>query len=95
MPIGEVRENARPAHIEKEITKEEKEVFEGWLRGKWDEKDRLMGEFGENGEFPRGEQGRVEVEVRMRAGDWILLASSQVFLFLVVFFVRKAWRFIS
>jgi hypothetical protein len=64
------------------------------LRGRWEEKDQLMGYFGEKGEFPEGKQGKVEVEVRMRKGDWIILASTQVFLVVVLWVLREMWRFV-
>ncbi|GAA5839519.1 hypothetical protein JCM11251_002746 [Rhodosporidiobolus azoricus] len=89
VPLGTVRESARPAHIEQEITKEEKKVFEEWLRERWAEKDQLMGEFGEKGSFPPGKQQRVEVEIKMRPADWVVLASVPIVLMVWVLVVRK------
>ncbi|GAA5870579.1 hypothetical protein JCM8547_002052 [Rhodosporidiobolus lusitaniae] len=92
VPLGEVRASATPRHLENEITPKEKEVFEEWLRGRWSEKDRLMGEFGEKGEFPAGRQGKVEFALRMGKGDWALLGAVQVFLVVVFFVLRRVWR---
>ncbi|GAA5900580.1 hypothetical protein JCM6882_000914 [Rhodosporidiobolus microsporus] len=90
VPLGAVRESARPAHLEGEITPEEKKVFEEWLRARWEEKDKLMGEFGAKGEFPSpGGQGSVEVEIKMRTADWVVLASVPVVLAVAFWLVKR------
>ncbi|GAA5864356.1 hypothetical protein JCM1840_006756 [Sporobolomyces johnsonii] len=87
VPIGNVRKTARPRHLEEELTQGERERFGEWLRGVWEEKDRLMERFGERGAFVAEEEGgdEVEIEVRMRKEDWIRLGSMPVVLWV-------AWR---
>ncbi|GAA6029625.1 hypothetical protein JCM8097_000969 [Rhodosporidiobolus ruineniae] len=93
VPLGAVRTSASPRHLENEITAEEKKVFEEWLRARWEVKDRLMGEFGETGEFPAEE--KVEFEVRMRPADWVVLASIPVALFVAIKVIRTAVALLS
>ncbi|GAA5934190.1 hypothetical protein JCM10213_003724 [Rhodosporidiobolus nylandii] len=88
IPLGAVRNTATPRQIEGEITAEEKDIFERWLRERWAEKDSLMGKFGEKGEFPTGAQGKVEVEVRLRPADYFVLASVPATLFVAYKAVR-------
>lgn len=67
-----------------------------WLRNRWEEKDRLMGQFGATGEFEAGKQGKVEFDIRMRTQDWIALGSVivglAVWIALAVKVVRFLWR---
>ncbi|GAA5918522.1 hypothetical protein JCM1841_003280 [Sporobolomyces salmonicolor] len=91
IPIGNVRPTARPQHLEQELTQEERSRFAEWLRGVWEDKDRLMAQFGERGAFAAEEEGegkanqKVEIELRMRTEDWARLGSVPVVLW-------AAWR---
>ncbi|BGO90566.1 hypothetical protein NBRC10512_005285 [Rhodotorula toruloides] len=96
LPLGTIRPSARPQHIAEEVTSETKQDFDVWLRNRWEEKDRLMGQFGATGEFEAGKQGKVEFDIRMRTQDWIALGSVivglAVWIALAVKVVRFLWR---
>lgn len=96
VPLGTIRPSARPQHIADEVTSEEKQAFDVWLRNRWEEKDRMMGEFGAKGEFDGGQQGQVVFDIRMRTQDWITLASISVglaiWVALAVKVIEIVWR---
>ncbi|GAA5893065.1 lysophospholipid acyltransferase family protein [Sporobolomyces salmoneus] len=102
IPIGQVRQSARPQHIETEITDEERKEFEKWIFERWEMKDRRMGRFKANGrgfEEEEKEGGKVEFEVEMRAEDWVRLTSVPIGLSImyyavgyVVVSVLTKWR---
>jgi len=73
IPIGDIQESSlayskRSKHpVEVNISEEEKEVFDGWLRELWQEKDGLMSTFLETLSFrPGGGQASVEIPVKLR-----------------------------
>lgn len=70
IPLGARRDKGA-----EELSVEERMALQDWTRRRWEEKDRLMGEFYERGEFPEGGQGRVELDLRMRREDWTRLMS--------------------
>ncbi|BGP23701.1 lysophosphatidic acid acyltransferase / lysophosphatidylinositol acyltransferase [Rhodotorula toruloides] len=96
LPLGTIRPSARPQHIAEEVTSDEKQAFDLWLRNRWEEKDRLMGQFGATGEFDVGMQGKVVFDIRMRRQDWVTLASIPVgltvWILLAVKVVGFIWR---
>ncbi|GAA5985407.1 hypothetical protein JCM11641_000147 [Rhodosporidiobolus odoratus] len=95
VPLGKYSATAPPRQIEASLTSEDKQVFDTWLREKWQEKDLLMGGFGEKGEFPTGPQGKVEFRIRMRTADWVMLGSVPVVLWIAYRGVRVAWAVLS
>lgn len=82
---------ATPEQLEEELSVDERLEFQEWTRRRWEEKDELLGEFGERGEFPEGGQGRVHMEVRMRRQDWLRLASFPLVLGCVLL-TGLTWR---
>jgi hypothetical protein len=74
LPLGHLRPNASPEQLDEEVTGEEREIFEEWLRGTWMEKDERMRGFYRKGEFDEGQRRR-EVEIRLRRTDLVTLAS--------------------
>jgi len=90
IPIGQVRQSARPKHIETEITDLERKEFENWIFKRWNEKDERMGRFKADGRgFEEEERkgGKVEFEVEMRKGDWVRLTSVPIGLTVFYYFV--------
>lgn len=61
-----------PSEINAAVTPEERQVFDGWLRDRWTEKDELLSEYYRTGEFAAGKGQRIEVKVGLRGiDDWV------------------------
>jgi hypothetical protein len=53
--------------VETEVPEKEKEVFDGWLRDLWREKDFMMLRYLETGSFAEEEQEVVVIPVELRS----------------------------
>ncbi|SCZ98881.1 BZ3500_MvSof-1268-A1-R1_Chr7-1g09304 [Microbotryum saponariae] len=83
-PVGpRIEKGKSPRTIERELTQEDRDTFDKWIRRRWEIKDGLMAQFYREGEFPKGRQGSREIEVRARQRDWIGIALVFVLFFTV------------
>lgn len=74
VPIGDIsgtNPNVLPQNkgeaVETEVPEDEKEVFDGWLRNLWREKDAMMVRYLETGSFAEGEGEEVMIPVKLHS----------------------------
>jgi len=94
VPIGDIsatNPNVLPQKkgeaVETEVPENEKEAFDGWLRGLWREKDSLMVRYLETGSFVEGVGKEVVIPVDLRSG-WEALTPFGFFIPEVVGWAR-------
>jgi len=74
VPIGDIsasNPNVLPQNkagaIETEVPEDEKEVFDGWLKDLWREKDSMMVRYLETGSFAEEGEKEVVIPVKLRS----------------------------
>lgn len=58
-----------PVELDERLTAEERKTFDEWVRARWTEKDLLLDQFYESGEFPCRDGQRKEIRFELRGFD--------------------------
>lgn len=100
VPIGKIEPKLAltPEQLFDSVTEEEKDVFDLWVRERWNEKDDLMNEFYKNGKFKGEEkdQSRILIKSELKGiDDWLAIFSNLLAPYIVYLLVKHGHKYVS